>query len=89
MATMSAARFRSLYRRRKQAYEAAYHSSSNSVRQVGTGFSATQATETSPAASADERFRAAVRPPASRRPVASGLWFDGRLGGCAGRRFMK
>jgi hypothetical protein len=58
---MSSARFRSLYRRQTQAYEAAYNFSSNSVRQVGTGFSAAQATDTSPAPSADERFRAAVR----------------------------
>ena len=60
MATMSSARFRSLYRRRKQAYEAVYHFSSNSVPQVGTGFSATRTTETSLVPSADERFRAAV-----------------------------
>src|SRR6516165_8437278 len=55
MATMSSARFRSLYRRRKQAYEAVYHFSANSVRQVVTGFSATRTTETSPVPSADER----------------------------------
>jgi len=61
MATMSATRIRSLYRRHTQGYEAAYNFSSNSVHQVGTGFSATQATETSPPPSADERFRAAVR----------------------------
>ena len=61
MATMSAARIRSLYHRRKQAYEAVYHFSTNSVRHVVTGFSATRATETLPVPSADERFRAAVR----------------------------
>ena len=61
MATMSAVRIRSLYCRRKQAYEAVCDFSSNSVPQVGTGFSATRTTETSPVPSADERFRAAVR----------------------------
>ena len=61
MATMSAARIRSLYCRRKQAYEAVCDFSSNSVPQVGTGFSATRTTETLPVPSADERFRAAVR----------------------------
>ena len=61
MATMSAARIRSLYRRHNQAHEAVYHFSANSVRQVVAGFSATQSTETSPAPSADERFRAALR----------------------------
>ena len=61
MATISSARFRSLCRRHTQAYEAVYHFSANSVRQVVTGFSATRTTETSPVPSADERFRAAVR----------------------------
>ena len=61
MATMSTVRIRSLYRRRTQAHKAVYHFSTNSVRQVGTGFSAARATETSPVPSADERFRAAVR----------------------------
>ena len=61
MATMSATRIRSLYRRRKQAYEAVYHFSANPVRQVVTGFSAAPATETSPPPSADERFCAALR----------------------------
>ena len=61
MATMSAARIRSMYRRHTQAHEAVYHFSTNSVRHVVTGFSATRATETSPVPSADERFRAAVR----------------------------
>jgi hypothetical protein len=56
MATMSSARFRC-----KQAYEAVYHFSLNSVPQVGTGFSATRTTGISPVLSADERFRAAVR----------------------------
>jgi hypothetical protein len=61
MATMSAARIRSLYCRRNQAYEAVYHFSANPVRQVVTGFSAARATATSPVPSADERFRAALR----------------------------
>jgi len=61
MATMSATRIRSLYRRYDQAHEAVYHFSANPVRQVVTGFSAIRATEASPAPSADERFRAAVR----------------------------
>jgi hypothetical protein len=61
MATMSAARIRSLYRRRDQAYEAVYHFSANPVRKVVTGFSAARVIETSPAPSADERFRAALR----------------------------
>ena len=61
MPTMSSVRFRSLYRRHKQAYEAVYHFSANPVRQVVTGFSATRTTETLPVPSADERFRAAVR----------------------------
>jgi hypothetical protein len=61
MATMSAARIRSMYRRHTQAHEAVYHFCANSVRHVVTGFSAARATETSPAPSADERFRAALR----------------------------
>ena len=61
MATMSATRIRSLYRRHTQAHKAAYHFSTNSVRHVVTGFSATRATEASQAPSADERFRAALR----------------------------
>jgi len=61
MATMSSARFRSLYRRRKQAYEAVYHFSANSVGHSVAGFSATRTTETSPVPSADGLFRAAVR----------------------------
>ena len=61
MATMSAARIRSLYRRRNHAHEAVYHFSANSGHQSVTGFSAARATETSPAPSADERFRAALR----------------------------
>ena len=61
MATMSAARIRSMYRRHNHAHEAVYHFSANSVLHVVTGFSATRATEASPAPSADERFRAALR----------------------------
>ena len=61
MATMSAARFRSLYRRRQQTDEAVYRFSANSVGHSIAGFSAARATETSPLPSADERFRAAVR----------------------------
>ena len=61
MATISAARIRSLYRRHTQAHEAVYHFSANPVRHVVTGFSATQAAEASLAPSADERFRAALR----------------------------
>ena len=55
MATMSSARFRSLYRRHKQAYEAVYHFSANSVGHSIAQFSATRTTETSPVPSADER----------------------------------
>jgi hypothetical protein len=58
---MSSARFRSLYRRRKQAYEAVYHFSANSVGHSIAGFSATRTTETSPATSAEDRFRSALR----------------------------
>jgi len=58
---MSSARFCSLYRRRKQSYEAVYHFSANSVGRSIAGFSATRTTETSPVPSADEGFRAAVR----------------------------
>ena len=61
MTTMSAARIRSLYRRNNHADEAVYHFSTDSVRHVVTGLSATRATETSPSPSADERFRAALR----------------------------
>jgi len=61
MATMSAARIRSLYCRRKQAYEAVYHFSANSAGHSIAGFSATRTTETWPVPSADERFRVAVR----------------------------
>ena len=61
MATMSAVRIRSLYRRRKQAYEAVYHFSANSVGHSIARFSATRTTETSPVPSADERFRVALR----------------------------
>ena len=61
MASMSSARFRSLYRRRTQAYEAVYHFSANSGHQSANGFSAARATETSSELSADERFRAAIR----------------------------
>jgi len=58
---MSAARIRSLYRRSTEAHEAVYHFSTNSVRHIVTGFSATRATEASSAPSADECFRAALR----------------------------
>src|SRR6516164_9107004 len=61
MATMSAARFRSLYRRHNQVHEAVHHFSANSVGHPIAGFSATRTTETSPVPSADERFRAAIR----------------------------
>jgi len=61
MATMSATRIRSLYRRHTQSYEAVYHSSANSVGHSIAGFSATRTTETLPLPSADEGFRAAVR----------------------------
>ena len=61
MATMSAARIRSLCRRHNHAYEAVYHFSANSGHQFVTGLSATRATEASPSPSADERFRAALR----------------------------
>jgi hypothetical protein len=61
MATMSSARFRSLYRRRKQAYEAVYHFSANSVGHSIAGFSATRTTENPPLPSNDDRFRAALR----------------------------
>lgn len=61
MAMMSAARIRSLSRRHNQAHEAVYHFSANSVRQVVTEFSAAPTIETSPAPSADERFRTALR----------------------------
>ena len=61
MATMSAARIRSLYSRRKQAYEAVYHFSANSVGHSIAGFSAARTTETSPVPSAEDRFRSALR----------------------------
>ena len=61
MATMSSARFRSLYRRRKQAYDAVFHFSANSVGHSTARFSATRTTETSPVPPADDRFRAALR----------------------------
>jgi len=61
MATMSADRIRSLCRRHTQAHEAVYHFSANPVRQVVTAFPTARATNASPAPSADERFRAAVR----------------------------
>jgi hypothetical protein len=66
MATMSAIRIRSLYRRHTQAHEAVYHFSANSVGEVVTGFSATRATEASPAPSVDERplFAGEYRRPA-------------------------
>jgi len=61
MATMSAARIRSMFRRHNQAHEAFYHFCANSVRQAATSLSAARAIESSPAPSADERFRAALR----------------------------
>ena len=61
MATMSAARIRSLCRRHNHAHEAVYHFSANPVQHVVTGFFPTRAIETSPAPSVDERFRAALR----------------------------
>ena len=61
MAAMSAARIRSLCRRHNHAHETVYHFSANPLQHVGTGFSSTHATETSPSPSADERFRAALR----------------------------
>jgi hypothetical protein len=61
MAAMSAARIRCLCRRHNYAHEAVYHFSANPVQPVGTGFSPTRATETSPPPSADERFCAALR----------------------------
>ena len=61
MATMSAARIRSLCRRHNHAYEAVYHLSANPVQPVVSGFSPPRATATSPCPSADERFRAALR----------------------------
>ena len=48
MATMSAARIRSLCRRHNQAHEAVYHFSANPGQHGVTGFSAARATETSP-----------------------------------------
>ena len=47
MATMSAARIRSLCRRHNHAHEAVYHFSANPVQHVVTGFLLTRATETS------------------------------------------
>ena len=61
MATMSAARIRSLNRRHQQAHEAVYHFSANLVPQVVTGASVARAVETTLVPSADERFRAALR----------------------------
>ena len=63
MATMSSARFRSLYRRRTQAYESVYHFSANSVGHSIAGFSATRTTETSPVASKrNEKYVVVARP---------------------------
>ena len=61
MATMSSARFRSLYRRRKQAYEAVYHFSANPVRHVVTGFSATPNHRNLASTFCRRTFRAALR----------------------------
>jgi len=62
MATMSAARIRSLHRRHAEAHEAAYHfttlpnSSSVAAHSLGT-----RPIECKPSPSADERFRSALR----------------------------
>ena len=61
MATMSAARLRSLCRRYNHAHQAVYHFSANPVQHGVAGFSPTRAIETSPSPSANERFRAALR----------------------------
>ena len=54
MATMSAARLRSLCRRHNQVHQAVYHFSANPVQHVVTGFSPTRASETSPSPSTDD-----------------------------------
>jgi hypothetical protein len=70
MATMSAARIRSLHRRHAEAHEAAYHfttlpkSSSVAAHSLGT-----RPIECKPSPSADERFRLALR----RELVRAGL----------------
>jgi len=70
MATMSAARIRSLHRRHAEAHEAVYHftalpnSSSVAARSAGT-----RAIECKPSPSADERFRSSLR----RELVRAGL----------------
>ncbi len=70
MATMSAARIRSLHRRHAEAHEAVYHFSSfpksGSVSAHSLG---TRAIECKPGHSADERFRSALR----RELVRAGL----------------
>jgi hypothetical protein len=50
-----------MYRRHTQVHEAVCHFSANPARQVVAGFSTTRTIEASPAPSADERFRAALR----------------------------
>jgi hypothetical protein len=70
MATMSAARIRSLHRRHAEAHEAVYHFSSfpNSIF-VAAHSLGTKPIECKPSPSADERFRAALR----RELVRAGL----------------
>jgi hypothetical protein len=68
MATMSAARIRSLHRRHAEAHEAAYHFTAlrNSVAAHSPG---TRPIECKPSPSPDERFRSALR----RELVRAGL----------------
>ena len=70
MATMSAARIRSLHRRHAQAHEAVYHFTAlqNSVA-VAAQSPGTRPIECKPGPSADERFRSALR----RELVRAGL----------------
>ena len=70
MATMSAARIRSLHRRHAQAQEAVYHFTAlrNAVAVVAHS-PGTRSIECKPSPSADERFRAALR----RELVRAGL----------------
>jgi len=71
MATMSAARIRSLHRRHAEAHEAAYHfttlpeSSSVAVHTLGT-----RPIECKPSPSAEERFRSALRRELARAGLA-------------------
>ena len=70
MATMSAARIRSLHRRHAEAHEAAYHFAAfpNSI-SVGAHLPGTRPIECKPSPSADERLRSALR----RELVRAGL----------------